>query len=112
MGVLGEKHVPDTYLRASEAQRRDLLAGLLDTDGYAGPHGLVQFAVTSRRLATGVLELVRSLGYKPTLTSKPVNGRSELSSVCFTVGFTTSSGCSTVSPANADSTSATTSSGS
>ena len=89
MGVLGEKHVPDTYLRASEAQRRDLLAGLLDTDGYAGPHGLVQFAVTSRRLATGVLELVRSLGYKPTLTSKPVNGRSELSSVCFTVGFTT-----------------------
>ena len=58
--MLGEKHVPDTYLRASEAQRRDLLAGLLDTDGYAGPHGLVQFAVTSRRLATGVLELVRS----------------------------------------------------
>ena len=90
MGVLGDKHIPDTYLRASEAQRRDLLAGLLDTDGFAGPAGLVQFAVTSRRLAMDVLELARSLGYKPTLTTKPVNGRSASSSVCFILGFTTS----------------------
>jgi replicative DNA helicase len=89
MGLLGQKHIPGGYLRASEEQRRDLLAGLLDTDGFAGPHGLVQFAVTSRRLASDVLELVRSLGYKPSFTSKPVNGRSESSSVCYTVGFTT-----------------------
>jgi replicative DNA helicase len=31
--VLNNKHIPPTYLRASEAQRRQLLAGLLDTDG-------------------------------------------------------------------------------
>ena len=90
MGVLGDKHIPAQYLRASESQRRDLLAGLLDTDGFAGPHGLVQFAVTNRRLAMDVLELIRSLGYKPTLTTKRVVGRTESSSVCFTVGFTTS----------------------
>jgi replicative DNA helicase len=90
MGVLGDKHIPDTYLRASESQRHSLLAGLLDTDGFAGPNGLVQFAVTHRRLAMGVLELVRSLGLKPTLTTKRVKGRTESSSVCFIVGFTTS----------------------
>src|SRR5690606_29208398 len=33
IGVLGDKHIPSRYLRASEAQRRELLAGLMDTDG-------------------------------------------------------------------------------
>ena len=47
MGVLGDKHIPAAYLRASERQRRDLLAGLLDTDGTV-PNWRVQFAVTSR----------------------------------------------------------------
>ena len=36
-GVLGDKHIPAAYLRASEAQRRALLAGLLDTDGTVAP---------------------------------------------------------------------------
>jgi replicative DNA helicase len=89
MGALGHKHIPAAYLRAAEWQRRDLLAGLLDTDGYAGPHGLVQLAVTNERLALDVLELVRSLGNKPTLNTKAVNGRSPSSSVCYIVGFTT-----------------------
>src|SRR5215470_16959180 len=31
---LGPKHIPEQYLHASVAQRRALLAGLLDTDGY------------------------------------------------------------------------------
>ncbi|WP_313949537.1 hypothetical protein, partial [Frankia sp. AvcI1] len=30
LGVLGDRHIPAGYLRASEQQRRDLLAGLLD----------------------------------------------------------------------------------
>ena len=51
IGVLGDKHVPGGYLRASERQRRDLLAGLLDTDGTVARSGSVQIAVTSRRLA-------------------------------------------------------------
>ena len=48
LGVLGDKHIPAAYLRASVAQRRALLAGLLDTDGTVAPSGVVQFAVTSR----------------------------------------------------------------
>ena len=53
-----------SYLRASEKQRRALLAGLLDTDGTVTLTGSVQFSVTSLRLATDVRELVMSLGYR------------------------------------------------
>ena len=89
LGVLGDKHIPQAYLRASEAQRRALLAGLLDTDGTVAPSGVVQFAVTSRRLAEGARELVASLGYRARMTTKRVAGRTEESSTCFTVTFST-----------------------
>ncbi len=88
LGVLGDKHIPAEYLRASEQQRRDLLAGLLDTDGYVAEQGNVQFAVTSRRLAEGTLELVRTLGYRATMRTKQVKGRRESSSTCYMVNFT------------------------
>ncbi|MBO0924363.1 replicative DNA helicase [Cellulomonas sp. zg-ZUI199] len=89
LGVLGRKHIPLDYLRASEAQRRDLLAGLLDTDGTVNPTGSVQFAVTDERLARDVRELVHSLGYRTGWSVKPVRGRSAASSTCFTITFTT-----------------------
>lgn len=64
-GVVGNKHVPAAYLRASESQRRALLAGLLDTDGFANPdNGNVEFCSKSERLAQGVRELALSLGFK------------------------------------------------
>jgi DNA segregation ATPase FtsK/SpoIIIE-like protein len=85
---IGTKHIPEEYLRASVPQRRALLAGLLDTDGYCGPEGTVEFAVTSRNLACGVLELVLGLGYKATLRTKPCKGRNESTSTVFTVAFT------------------------
>ncbi|MEV2268003.1 replicative DNA helicase [Nonomuraea africana] len=87
IGVLGDKHIPQEYLRASEAQRRALLAGLLDTDGYINNLGTVQFAVTNRRLAEGAWELILSLGYKATWTSKQVQGRTEAS---YAITFTPS----------------------
>ncbi len=59
LGVLDDKHIPVSYLRASEDQRRALLAGILDTRGSGSP----QLAVTSRRLAEDVRELVLSLGH-------------------------------------------------
>jgi len=88
LGVLGDKHIPPAYLRASGAQRRALLAGLLDTDGYISDSGTVQFAVTSRRLAEDTFELVVSLGYRATMRAKPAEGRSQDSSTCYTVTFT------------------------
>ena len=85
---VGPKHVPEAYLHASIPQRRALLAGLLDTDGYCSPQGTVEFAVTSRDLAYGVLELVLGLGYKATLRTKPCHGRDESRSTVYTVSFT------------------------
>jgi replicative DNA helicase len=89
LGVLGNKHIPTVYLRASEAQRRSLLAGLLDTDGTVAPGGAVQFSVTSRRLAEDTRELIVSLGYRCSLTTKPVKGRTAASSTAYTITFST-----------------------
>ena len=88
-GVLGNKHIPSAYLRSSEQQRRDLLAGLLDTDGTVTNAGSVQFTVTNARLARDVRELVLSLGYRCTIAPRPVAGRSPETSVAYNVNFTT-----------------------
>jgi replicative DNA helicase len=90
LGVLGNKHIPPQYLRASEAQRRALLAGLLDTDGYVNKTGTVQFAVTDQRLAYDTLELILSLGYKATMTTKRAKGKRPETSICYQVTFTPS----------------------
>jgi replicative DNA helicase len=89
VGVLNDKHVPVTYLRASESQRRALLAGLLDTDGTVTSTGDCQFTSTSRRLAEDVRELVIGLGYRCTVTSRAVRGRAPAGSVAYTLNFTT-----------------------
>jgi replicative DNA helicase len=89
IGPLGDKHIPQHYLRAAEGQRRALLAGLLDTAGTVAVTGSVQFAVTNQRLARDVQELVVSLGYRCSIIQKRVRGRSEETSVAYTVNFTT-----------------------
>jgi replicative DNA helicase len=89
IGVLGNKHIPVDYLRASETQRRALLAGLLDTDGTVTSTGAVQFSVTNRQLAEDAYELIVSLGYRCSTTTKRVNGRTELSSTAYTITFST-----------------------
>ena len=89
LGVLGDKHIPRPYLRASESQRRALLAGLLDTDGTVTSGGSVQFAVTSEQLAIDTYELVVSLGYKCGWRTKAVKGRSAASSRAYLLTFST-----------------------
>ncbi|MEU6644933.1 replicative DNA helicase [Saccharomonospora sp. NPDC046836] len=89
LGVLGDKHIPLDYLRGSIAQRRALLAGLLDMDGAVSSSGSVQFTVTNRRLAEDTHELVVSLGYRCSMTTNRVRGRSEHTSTAYTLNFTT-----------------------
>ena len=90
LGVLGDKHIPAEYLRSSRRQRRALLAGLMDTDGTVVKGvGSCQFAVTNKRLADDVFELVVSLGYKCGRTSKRVHGRNEQTSTCYILNFST-----------------------
>jgi ppGpp synthetase/RelA/SpoT-type nucleotidyltranferase len=61
-GVYRNKHVPHNYLTASVAQRRALLAGLMDTDGSVDDTGRCTFTNCNKLLIDGVAELARSLG--------------------------------------------------
>lgn len=89
LGVLGDKHIPAQYLRGSAAQRRALLAGLLDAGGTVTAAGAVQFSVANRRLACDVAELVVSLGYRCQTSAKRVQGRQASSSTAYTLTFST-----------------------
>lgn len=64
LGVLNNKHIPAAYLRASAKQRMALLQGLMDTDGSCGTRGNCEFSSTTRALADGAEELIRTLGMK------------------------------------------------
>jgi replicative DNA helicase len=57
----GSERIPPPYLRASVAQRRELLAGLLGTDRVAGA---ARIEVASEELAGDVRELLHGLGFQ------------------------------------------------
>ena len=56
------KFIPDEYLYTSALDRRELLKGLMDTDGSVNKKGIATFSSLSKRLAEGVQFLARSLG--------------------------------------------------
>jgi replicative DNA helicase len=88
LGVLHD-NIPPGYLRGSESQRRALLAGILDAHGTVTGTGSIQFAATSRELAAAVQELVLSLGYRCSVSSRHVKGRAEGPPTRYLVTFTT-----------------------
>lgn len=78
VGVLGDKHIPPAYLRASLAQRLALLQGLMDTDGTISKSGrVISFTGINERLVAGVAELLASFGIKYSWRRDPLvcNGR-------------------------------------
>ncbi|WP_418345166.1 replicative DNA helicase [Rhodococcus pyridinivorans] len=66
-------HIPAEYQRASEPQRRELLAGLLDAGGEIDDDGTIRFVGSSERLAQGVAELLSGLGYAPVLDGTEIS---------------------------------------
>lgn len=65
LGLIGDKHIPDLYLRASAAQRLALLQGLMDTDGTVAKHsGSAEFCNTNEKIIDGAVQLIASLGWK------------------------------------------------
>lgn len=65
--------IPHNYLTASVEDRRALLAGLLDTDGWRNKSGY-EIVQKRRRLADDILFLARSLGLRATVRKKTVGG--------------------------------------
>jgi hypothetical protein len=63
LGLKRNKHIPVKYKTASIQERRELLAGLLDSDGHVYRNGCgAEFSNTNKRLAEDVEWLCRSLG--------------------------------------------------
>lgn len=64
-GLIGchsrDKFIPPIYLLGSYEQRKELLAGLLDTDGCVCS-SVVEYDTTSMQMASNVVDLVHSLG--------------------------------------------------
>lgn len=68
VGHAKEKYIPEIYLRSSIKQRKELLAGLIDSDGGIDSLGRVSYYTSSQELAEGVLDLMRGLSCKVRLT--------------------------------------------
>ena len=88
LGLLGNKHVPELYLRSSVPQRLALLQGLMDSDGYVDTQGRCEFVSIRENLADAVLELAASLGLRPVKRKKNVIFRGIDHGVAFQVKFT------------------------
>lgn len=58
------KFIPDVYKYAGVEQRKELLRGLIDTDGEVNKNGSVGYSTASKRLADDIVWLARSLGCK------------------------------------------------
>ena len=67
-GVLGDKHIPMSVLRADYATRLAVLQGLMDTDGFLADNrknsGMCGIDFTDERLHEDVAELIRTFGWK------------------------------------------------
>ncbi len=87
-GLLKNKHIPMSYLRASSAQRLDVLRGLLDTDGTVTNKGSVQLVLTNSRLADDAYELIVGLGMRCSRRIRAVKGRSQETSTAHILNFT------------------------
>lgn len=73
LGVLNNKHIPKQYLINSKKVRLQLLAGLIDTDGYKGNTG---YEITQKRLNLHleIKTLAQSLGFSCTSAIKVIKG--------------------------------------
>lgn len=66
-----EKFIPHCYLTGSRKTRMQLLAGILDSDGYTfGGDGVYDAVFKSQRFSTELVQLARSLGYTASVAPK------------------------------------------
>lgn len=66
-GLLGNKHIPKEYLRASFDQRLALVQGLMDSDGCVTKTNRCVFTQKDTVIFDAFVEVVRSLGIKVTV---------------------------------------------
>jgi len=70
-GVIGNKHVPIEYIVNDRQTRLELLAGIVDTDGWVGNDGKrVTIINTNRAVVDGVETIARSLGFNVNISMR------------------------------------------
>lgn len=76
-----EKFIPQQYLYSSIENRKELLLGLMDTDGHVTVKGTYKFHTSSSKLKDDFKYLCRSLGYRCTeaTDSRPEKGNDNYS---------------------------------
>ena len=91
LGILGNKHIPQSYAKASSRQRIALLQGLMDTDGHCGERkSRIQgakaiFYNTNKILAEHTAQLARELGCRVTLREKAAKIGNKHYGACYVV---------------------------
>jgi deoxycytidine triphosphate deaminase len=88
LGLLGNKHIPREYLESSVEQRRALLEGIMDTDGYVDLYSRCDVTTINPRLAEGYRELIASLGYEPVVAEQEAKLYGRLCGTRYEVQFT------------------------
>ena len=73
--LINNKHIPQEYLNGSIEQRLSLLQGLIDSDGCIDKNGKVHFSNTNKKMISGIVELISSLGIK--YTQEDIKPKSE-----------------------------------
>lgn len=75
--LLGNKHIPEIYLRAGTQQRIELLQGFMDSDGYISESGQCEFVQKNIEITNGICEILSSLGikYKRITKIPTINGK-------------------------------------
>lgn len=82
------KRIPVDYLQSSIEQRRELLAGLMDSDGTAH-NGRYSYSTVNDGLKDDFMELTRSLGYTTTLRIDNRPWKYTQSDVAYSIGILT-----------------------
>lgn len=91
VGVHLNKHIPQDYIFNSVECRKELIAGLIDTDGYVYPkNGRVTISNTNKRIIDDAALILRSLGqvatvtaFEPKTSSSGIDGKQTVYQLCF-----------------------------
>ena len=76
LDLIQNKHIPELYKTSNREDRLNLLAGLIDADGYATKVGAISICSVKKELANDILWLARSLGFRSSINIKKTSIKS------------------------------------